>query len=147
MGSAALNGVLPEGLVQQVIGVALPTTAEADDMIWTPTSSGEFTISSAYQIVRKEGTRSCLFTSLWHRALSSKISFFMLRLLYGRLPLMDVLQKFGILGPSRCFCCNLSSSPETINHIFYTGEVVSRSEVALRVLLAGFVRLSRLDIR
>ena len=64
-----LNRVLSAGWVEQVMGMAPPTMAQADDMIWAPTNSGVFTISSAYQIVHKGGTVSRLFASLWHRAL------------------------------------------------------------------------------
>ena len=116
----SLNRVLPPGWVQQVLGVAPPTAAKADEMIWAPTNSGEFTISSAYQIMRNECNASSLFP---YQALSSKISFFMLRLMYGRLSLMDVLHKFGFLDPSKCFYCSLRPSPKTISHIFFTGEV------------------------
>ncbi|XP_027103043.1 uncharacterized protein [Coffea arabica] len=107
-------------------------------MIWASTNSGAFTISSAYQIVRKGGTVSRLFASLWHRALPSKISFFMLRLLYGRLPLMDVLHKFKVLGLSRCFCCSLNPSPGTINHVFCTGEMAKQVWGCFEGLIGGF---------
>ena len=133
-----LNRVLPAGWVQQVMGVAPPTMAQADGMIWAPTNSGAFTISSAYQIVRKGGTVSRLFGSLWQRVLPSKISFFMLRLLYGRLPLMDMLHRFGVLDLSRCFCCNLNPSPETINHVFCMGEVAKQVWGCFEGLIGGF---------
>lgn len=56
-------------------------------------------------MVRQGGNVSRLYSSLWHQALPSKISFFMLRLMSGRLSVMDILHKFGVLGPSHCFCC------------------------------------------
>ncbi|XP_071939195.1 uncharacterized protein [Coffea arabica] len=50
-----------------------------------------------------------------------KVSFFMLRLLQGRLPLMDRLKRFGVCGPSRCLCCQ-NPQEEDLNHVFCSGE-------------------------
>ncbi|XP_027122034.2 uncharacterized protein [Coffea arabica] len=133
-----LSRVLPSEWVSRVLREAPSTAAEADEMVWAPTNSGAFTITSAYQIVRQGGNVSRLFGSLWHQALPSKISFFMLRLMYGRLPLMDVLHKFGFLGPSKCFCCSLSPSPETISHIFCTGEVARQVWGCFEGIIGGF---------
>ena len=46
----------------------------------------------------------------------------MLRLLGGRLLIMDRLHKVGICSPSRCFGC-LTPSPECVNHVFCTGDI------------------------
>ena len=59
-----LNRVLPSGWVQQVMGVALPSSVKADEMIWAPNNSGELTISFAYQIVCQGGKVSRMFASL-----------------------------------------------------------------------------------
>ena len=55
----------------------------------------------------------------------------------GQLPVMDVLHKFGVFGPSRCFCC-WHSSQETINHIFCTGEFARQVWGFFEVPIGGF---------
>ena len=73
-----LSRVLPSEWVSRMLGEAPPTAAEKDEIVWAPTNSGAFTITSEYEIVRQGGNVSRLFGSLWHQALPSKISFFML---------------------------------------------------------------------
>ena len=86
--------------------------------------------------MRQGDNVSKLFSSLWHRALPSKTSLFMLRLMSGRLPVMDILHKFGVLGPSCYFCC-LHPSQQSINHIFCTGEFARQVWGFFEVVIGG----------
>ena len=65
--------------------------------------------------------------------------------MYGRLPLMDVLHKFGFLGPSKSFCCSLRPSPKTISHIFCTGEVARQIWGCFEGLIGGFEGRTKVD--
>ncbi|XP_027169555.1 uncharacterized protein LOC113769293 [Coffea eugenioides] len=71
------------------------------------------------------------------QVLPLKVSFFMVRLMSGRIPVMGVLHKFGVVGPSRCFCCR-DPSQETINHIFCIGDVARQVWSFFEVLVGGF---------
>ena len=107
-----LYQVLPMHCVQWVLDVDPPSSGQVDKMIWAPSTSGEFSTASAYQVVQQGDNTSRVFSCLWHRVLPLKISFFMVRPVRGRLPVMDVLNRFGVVDPSRCFCCR-SPSQET----------------------------------
>ena len=57
-----LYDVLPTSWVQRVLEAAPPSSDQVDKMIWYPTSSGEFSIASAYQVVRQGGNSSSIFS-------------------------------------------------------------------------------------
>ncbi|XP_071925655.1 uncharacterized protein [Coffea arabica] len=65
-----------------------------------------------------------VFDRIWHPCLPLKVSFFMLRLLLGRLPIPDRLRNIGFHLPSKCFCCPLASE-ESIEHLFSNGNIAS----------------------
>ena len=125
--------------VQWVLAAAPPSSDQEDKMIWSSSGSGEFSTASAYQVVQQGENSSRLFSFLWHWVLPLKVSFFMVRLMRGRLPIMGELHKFGIGGPSRCFCCP-NPSQETIDHTFCMG-LLDRSGVSLNCRLASLVKL------
>lgn len=92
-------------------------------MVWSPSALGNFTLSSAYQEVRHSLNPSLVCGKLWHAKIPLKISFFMLRLVSNSLPLADSLARFGVHGPSWCFCC-VNPQHESFNHIFSTARKV-----------------------
>ncbi|XP_027172427.1 uncharacterized protein LOC113772083 [Coffea eugenioides] len=132
-----LCSVLPSWWVGQILRVEPPAETHSDRMVWSPSTSGDFSLSSAYQSARGVGNRSCLYSSLWGQELPSNVSFFMLRLLGARLPVMDRLQKLGVVGPSRCFCCSFPCQ-ESLDHIFCTGEVPRQIWESFEVVVGGF---------
>ena len=85
-----------------------------------PTASGQFSLSYAFHEVRQARNASWFFARIWPPQIPLKVSFFMLRLLIGRLPLDDMLCKLGIHLPSKCFCCSLASG-ESIEYVFSMG--------------------------
>ena len=74
--------------------------------------------------IRQARNTSMVFDRIWHPRLSLKTSFFMLRLLLGRLPIPDTLRNFGFHLPSKCFCCQ-SASEESTEHLFSNGIIAS----------------------
>ncbi|XP_027118706.2 uncharacterized protein [Coffea arabica] len=85
-------------------------------------TSGKFTLASAFGEVRQARNISAVLSRVWHHRIPLKISFFMLRLLMGRLPLAETLCKLGFHMPSKCLCCQ-SPSCESIEHLFSMGQV------------------------
>ncbi|XP_027151921.1 uncharacterized protein LOC113751976 [Coffea eugenioides] len=94
-------------------------------MVWMLTPSGEFTIASALSVVRGHSHGSFGAACVWHGSLPITISFFMIRLLSSRLPLLDQVHRLGVHGPSRCFCCTVPQE-ERLNHLFCTGETARK---------------------
>ena len=120
--SLVLAQYFPSDIMALILQHPTPEGERPDEVVWMPTPSGQFSLSSAFQEVRQARNASWLFSRIWHPQIPLKVSFFMLRLLRGRLPLDDILGKFGIQGPSKCFCCSLSEG-ESIEHIFAQGQL------------------------
>ncbi|XP_027150296.1 uncharacterized protein LOC113750530 [Coffea eugenioides] len=116
---------VPHGVVSEVVRVVPPVGQLPDLMVWRPCSSGQFTLWSAFHLVRRHANSSFMSRQIWHPVVPLKISFFLLRLLRGRIPVDCCLMKFGVHGPSRCGCC---SSPvvKIVEHVFAMGEMASR---------------------
>ncbi|XP_071918896.1 uncharacterized protein [Coffea arabica] len=94
------------------------------EVIWMHTTSGKFSLQSAFEDIRQARNKSMVFASIWHPRIPWKVSFFMLRLFLGRLPLPDRLCKLGFHLPSKCLCCS-SASAESIEHLFANGQIAS----------------------
>nr|XP_027122759.1 uncharacterized protein LOC113739671 [Coffea arabica] len=120
--SSLLSLALPPDLVPSVVSLPIPYGGRADEPIWRLTSSGEFSVASAFEEVRQARCPSFVHSHLWHPRIPLKISLFMLRLLLGRLPLPDVLCKMGFqMRPSKCWCCP-EGACETVEHAFSEGQ-------------------------
>ncbi|XP_071918732.1 uncharacterized protein [Coffea arabica] len=117
------NGfLLPQVIVSDILRIPPPMSRRLDRLVWDLNSSGSFTVSSTYQVVRLPGPRSFLLANIWHLLIPAKVSFFMLRLLESSLPVMDILYRFQVQGPSHCWCYN-DPKTESLDHIFCTGEI------------------------
>nr|XP_027066533.1 uncharacterized protein LOC113692333 [Coffea arabica] len=117
-----LSQVLPRDIIAVVLSKSVPNEQSADEVVWMPTRSGKFSLASAYQEVRPVGNSSFMFSSVWHRPHPAKVSFFMSRLLWGRLPLDDVLHTLGFQSASKCRCCSHPAA-ESFEYVFSTGQV------------------------
>ena len=116
-----LNQHLDVGLVRHVLEAAPPSFWGPDRIVWYLTSAGSFSTASAYSLVRQVGNRSWFSALVWQLGIPLKISFFMLRLLQGRIPIKDRLRRFGLHSPSQCWCCQ-EPREEDLEHVFCSGE-------------------------
>lgn len=87
-----------------------------------PPPKDEFSLTSAFHLVHSNKTKSCLYESLWLPQVPIIISFFMLRSLQQKVPTDDVLFKFDVMGPSKCWCC-CTHKGESIDHMFATSDL------------------------
>ncbi|XP_071927455.1 uncharacterized protein [Coffea arabica] len=115
---------LPSQMVTSILNHPVPEEGGEAEVIWMPTSSGNFSLASAFRDIRQARNTSMVFDRIWHPCLPLKVSFFMLRLLLGRLPIPDSLRNIGFHLPSKCFCCPLPSE-ESIEHLFSNGNIAS----------------------
>ncbi|XP_059284804.1 uncharacterized protein LOC132038098 [Lycium ferocissimum] len=67
-----------------------------DKAWWMMTSSGKFTVSSAWNLLRQKGHISTVYKQLWIKGVPFKISFFLWRLWKFKLPVDEVLASIGI---------------------------------------------------
>lgn len=92
---------------------------DTDEAVWTPTTSGLFSCSSACELIRKKKEKSRINTHTWNKNIPFKVSFLLWRALRSKLPNNEKIIMFGS-DPSRCSCCRLQGWDD-INHIFVSG--------------------------
>ncbi|XP_071921716.1 uncharacterized protein [Coffea arabica] len=117
-----LASVLPLDVVHTILEMEVLETTNPDVMIWSPSTLGEFSLGSAYQEVREVRESSFMSSRVRHSQIPLRVSFFMLRLLRGRLPLDDALTRFQLHLPLKCVCC-ASPKCETVDHLFADGDM------------------------
>ncbi|XP_027158259.1 uncharacterized protein LOC113759880 [Coffea eugenioides] len=118
-----LNNWLPTHLVQQVLQVQL--FPDQDDlMVWGDSSSGSFSLKTAWAAVRRRRNMSIVDQRLWNATIPLKISFFVWKVLRGIVPVDLVLQNRGINLASCCSCC--SAQGESLLHLFLDGPVAAQ---------------------
>ena len=66
--------VLPVDIIQQVLAVVGPDGDSPDRMIWTASSSGQFSLSSANRELHEVNPSSFLLKQVWHASVPLKVS-------------------------------------------------------------------------
>nr|XP_009790904.1 PREDICTED: uncharacterized protein LOC104238278 [Nicotiana sylvestris]XP_016458774.1 PREDICTED: uncharacterized protein LOC107782404 [Nicotiana tabacum] len=89
-------------LVNSIANIQIQDGKE-DSFIWTLNPSGDFTCRSAWEKMRKQGGRSLTSNMIWQKKIPFKVSFLMKRVLEGRLPTDDRIQRIGIIITSKKF--------------------------------------------
>lgn len=95
-----------------------------DRCFWGRTANGDFSLKSAYNLIRNKGVRRSPWTKLWHSSLSPRVALFIWKLLHRAIPVDSRVIDCGIHLASRCVCC---SSPmfEDLNHVFIHGDLAA----------------------
>lgn len=81
-------------------------------------TNGEFSISSAWNKIREQRTKTKINKFTWHKNIPIKCSFLVWRALRGKLPTNEKLTSFGS-DPKECCCC-YRPSIDIIEHILLT---------------------------
>nr|XP_004237272.1 uncharacterized protein LOC101266714 [Solanum lycopersicum] len=123
------NGTWNEGYIRhQVQPLLIPHILQTtinyqegveDTAIWIPEEDGKFSISSAWDMIRKKKNIDPIYNIIWHKQIPFKIAFFIWRALQGKLQTNKSLQKFGRPAED-CYCC-YKQGKDDINHILLTG--------------------------
>ncbi|XP_071909831.1 uncharacterized protein [Coffea arabica] len=67
--------------------------SKKDSMVWSPSANGLFSVSTAWETVRKRKNISLVSGLIWNAIVPIKLSFFVWRLLHNLLPLEENLQQ------------------------------------------------------
>ncbi|XP_043694348.1 uncharacterized protein LOC122645066 [Telopea speciosissima] len=86
-----------------------------DLVVWTPTSSGMFSLKSAWNVVHSGSERKELCDLIWYSHSQPRFSFVYWVALWGRLPVRWLLAGWGIGIHFSCFLCGVVV--ETIDHL------------------------------
>ena len=108
---------------------------EADDILWTASSSGSFTFASAWQLFCTQGQQWLWVQLLWHRVIPKSYSFLCWRVLWRRLSTLDrVMVHKPEINQTCRFCVTYD---ESVDHLFlacdFTREIWRRCCVALHL--------------
>ena len=118
-----LRQILPSDIVAKVLALQIFPGLK-DQMVWGASSSGEFSVASAWEQVRRKRHLSAIRALIWSSVVPLKVSFFAWRLLHRWVPLDHLLQRRGLVLASRC-CC-YGNEVETSNHLFVMGPVAAK---------------------
>ncbi|XP_042065470.1 uncharacterized protein LOC121808982 [Salvia splendens] len=108
---------VPPDVIDQIRATPIELGAK-DVRRWSLTSHGEFSVTSAWESIRTRLPKRDIFGLIWNQGLTPTMSVFIWRLLFGRLPVDEKLQRRGIELASRCQCCR-SPSVESLSHVFF----------------------------
>ena len=89
---AKLRLWLLQPIVLQVLQVQFDPSKK-DSMVWSPSANGLFSISTAWETVRKRKNISLVSGLIWNAIVPIKLSFFVWRLLHNLLTLEENLQQ------------------------------------------------------
>ncbi|XP_049399717.1 uncharacterized protein LOC125863742 [Solanum stenotomum] len=110
----------PPGQVHNILSTQLQLqNGQPDLAVWNPNTSGQFTVSFAWNCIREKREKTKFNTCTWQKNIPFKCSFLLWRAIRGKLPTNEKLASFGI-EPSECHCCH-SPGTDTIEHIFNSG--------------------------
>ena len=85
--------------------------------MWGGHPSGKFTISSAWEKLRKKNPVNPNNNLIWYPGHIPRQAFILWLAARGRLQTLDRLQRTGITSATNCILCN--SHPETHEHLFF----------------------------
>ncbi|OVA08929.1 Reverse transcriptase zinc-binding domain [Macleaya cordata] len=108
---------IPELLsLLQIIGLEPPTTDSLEDqMVWSLTKTGQYTVKSAYDHLTANDVSFFPTKQIWFNKIPLKISFFMWTSYFNKILTLDNLKKRGHHLPNACYFC--LKHEETSNHI------------------------------
>ncbi|KAL0338722.1 UNVERIFIED_CONTAM: hypothetical protein Sangu_1394300 [Sesamum angustifolium] len=80
----------------------IPIAADqGDKIVWTGSSTGDFSTNSAWKAIRQVSPRRQLLADVWHRSLRPTISVFLWRLFQDRIPVDARIRQKGFSFPSK----------------------------------------------
>ncbi|MQL78237.1 hypothetical protein Taro_010679 [Colocasia esculenta] len=97
---------------------------EEDRCIWAPSSFGEFSTKSTYDLVKQNGICRPPILKIWHHAFNPRASLFCWRLLNRAVAVDGRVLESGIPVVSKCNCC-AAPQCEDLNHVFIGSDIAN----------------------
>ena len=125
-GAWFLDGVrqhLDAQLIQEVHDAQITLSADEDVLIWKYTTLGNFSIKSAWDLIKQHNQINIQAALIWKQAAPPSAQLMCWKLMKGILPMDSTFQRGGVAMVSRCvMCCNASETP---THLFIDCSYVS----------------------
>ncbi|OMO64639.1 reverse transcriptase [Corchorus capsularis] len=111
--------------VSRILCLPIPRLPGRDTLIWDASSSGNFSVKSAYYVARQilghdvniDDESRKLWRRVWGSSIPPKIHYFIWRLIWNLLPIKTNLQQRGMDIDDLCVVCGLSV--ESLGHVFF----------------------------
>jgi hypothetical protein len=101
-------------LVSVTEEVSLST--ETDQIIWSFSSTGKFSVQSLYAVINHHGVKPVLVHAVWQLKIPPRVQFFLSLLSKSKLLTRENLAKRRNVDDKICIFC---SEPESIHHLFF----------------------------
>ncbi|KAL0329292.1 UNVERIFIED_CONTAM: hypothetical protein Sradi_4915900 [Sesamum radiatum] len=112
--------IIPMPFAQTICPIPI-AAGQGDKIVWTGSSTGDFSTKSAWEAIRQASPRRQLLVDVWHRSLRPTISVFLWRLFQDRIPVDARMRQKGFSFLSKCQCCE---AEETVSHLFIESAAV-----------------------
>ncbi|WMV33800.1 hypothetical protein MTR67_027185 [Solanum verrucosum] len=89
-------------------------------------SGGSFTVKATRQYIRHKEEPNKIYKWIWTKGVPFKMAFMMWRLWKSKIPVDDRLRRWGLEGPSKCWCCERPDQ-ETLTHVFLRSFTANRT--------------------
>ncbi|KAL0324583.1 UNVERIFIED_CONTAM: hypothetical protein Scaly_2425400 [Sesamum calycinum] len=83
---------------------------QGDKIVWTGSSTRDFSTKSTWEAIRQASPWRQLLTDVCHRSLRPTISVFLWRLFQDRIPVDARIRQKGFSFPSKCQCCERNAA-------------------------------------
>ncbi|WMV60306.1 hypothetical protein MTR67_053691 [Solanum verrucosum] len=120
--------ILPTEVAEHIICNIKPPRGrnENDKPCWMLETKGIFSVKSAWDYIRQKEEPNRIYKRIWIKGIPFKIAFSMWRLWKFMIPVDDRVRRWGIAGPSRCWCC-VQPDQETLSHMFWRSDIANRT--------------------
>ncbi|XP_075101931.1 uncharacterized protein LOC142177353 [Nicotiana tabacum] len=136
----------PEAVKTWVASVHITIGQEEDDTpISTITTSGKFSVASAWNALRRRKDLAPFDSKLWHKDVPFKMSFLAWRAIHGKIATDERITRFGISLASKCCCCpspGMIPDEEMCEHLFCQGHFAQQ----VWAIFAGMVGIAHINI-
>lgn len=85
--------MLGQSVLEFIITNEVSLDNSEDRCVWVLTHSGNFTLKSAWELIRQKESNTHLSKSCWHKNVPSKISIFVWKLIHNALPTESAIKK------------------------------------------------------
>lgn len=102
---------------------------EGDRWVWKEESAGIHTVNYAYKCLRCDEAQVMDITlqQVWNKLVPLKVTTFVWKLMWNRVPTKDNLIKRGTLRDTQSICPACSQMEESANHLFFECDVTYKA--------------------
>ena len=115
--------LLVPDMVEKIKSSGVCFSEKLDYVVWQPESNGEFSFSSAWDIVRDKGVKQPVAMVIDKLKSQPKVKLFSWKLMDNVVGIDDRIRNMGFYITSICSCC--CCCEESVNHLFISGTLAT----------------------